>query len=557
MLPDRHVSPELGGALPLIYRARVLNSRVNVNLPLRMSGLDASEITQPLHFRSDMTDLTEDKLSRRGLLQMAGGVTFFALAPALHAELTSGNTVQPDIRPFAGKAIPLFTAMPYLQPGSKGTTLKDGEESIILAWQTNAVPADFEVSFGISDYAQTAEVSKVNAQGKGKEFEGRVNHTATLRGLKLGQRYQYRVTMNGERLLDGFFTTRKGRGTPMRFVSFGDNSFGDISDRAIAFEAYRARPDFVMNTGDLVYDAGLDNEYARYFFPVYNADEAGRRIGAPLLRTVPLYSVIANHDVEGKDENKHPVADFKKSPDSLGYYTNLHLPGTGPDDAIGFFKKAAGDRFPSQANYSFDYGDAHFTCLDSNIYVDPTDPALQAWVEQDLASTDAIWKFVVYHHPAFNVGHEHYTVQHMRVLTPIFEKYGVAMVLSGHEHNYQRTRPIKFVPRDVTKAKTLNTSQRQVPGDITVDRNFDGKTNTKADGILHITTGAGGKDLYDPEQNGAPGTWLHEEDANADYVVTMISDRHFLTVIDIDGQRLTLRQVDEWGNEIDHITLTR
>lgn len=513
---------------------------------------------------------TEAHLSRRDLMQIAGGLTFFALSPsALLAESGTKPPADSAGAAFDGKAIPIFTAMPYLQPGRQASKLIEGQDSVTIAWQTNGIKADYSLSYGERELDRHASVSMVPAQGKGKEFEGRLNYSVVLTGLELNRKYRYRIDMDGVRLAEGYFATRKGRKTPIRFVSFGDNSYGDVSDRAIAFEAYRAKPDFIMNTGDLVYEAGLDNEYARYFFPVYNADEAGRRLGAPLLRSVPLYTVIANHDVEGKDAQKHPVADFGKSPDSLGYYSNLHLPNNGPaaptyptpiigpDDAIGLFKRAAGDRFPSMANYSFDYGDAHFLCLDSNIYVDPTDPDLQAWIESDLKATDAPWKFVVYHHPAFNVGHEHYTVQHMRVLAPIFQKYGVQMVFSGHEHNYQRTRPLLFTPRDVSKAKTLNTSQRQVPGEIEVDRNFDGKTSTTAKGIIHITTGAGGKHLYDPEQNGKPGTWLHEEDANADYVVTMVSDRHSLTIIDINGDLLTLRQVDEWGNEIDRMSLKR
>lgn len=515
-----------------------------------------------------MKNPASDNISRRDLMQIAGGITFFALAPIGFAgpESKAGMREKPS---FAGKAIPVFTAMPYLQPGPGGAMPNDGEESITIAWQTNAVKATYALSFGEKGFTESAIVSQINAQGKGKEFEGRINHTAVLTGLKLNRKYKYQVLMNGERLLEGFFTTRKGPGSAVRFVSFGDNSFGDISDRAIAYEAYRAKPDFIMNTGDLVYESGLDNEYARYFFPVYNADEAGRRIGAPLLRSVPLYSVIANHDVEGKDDKKHPVADFTKNPDSLGYYTNLHLPGNGPtdptyptpiigpDDVIGLFKNAAGRRFPSQANYSFDYGDAHFLCLDSNIYVDPTDSSLQTWIERDLSLSTAPWKFVVYHHPAFNVGDDHYTVQHMRVLSPLFEKHGVQMVFSGHEHNYQRSRPIRFAPGDLTKAKELNTSKRLVPGEFIIDRNHDGKSKTKADGIVYIVTGAGGKHLYDPEQNDDPATWLHKEDNNADYVVKMITDRHSLTVIDLDRTTLVLRQIDEWGNEIDRMTLTR
>jgi hypothetical protein len=90
----------------------------------------------------------------------------------------------------------------------------------------------------------------------------------------------------------------------------------------------------------------------------------------------------------------------------------------GPQERIEAFRVCAGARFPRMANYSFDNGDVHVLCLDSNRYVDPNDAALRAWISSDLEGTDAIWKFVVYHHPAFNVGSEHYEVQHMRVLAP-------------------------------------------------------------------------------------------------------------------------------------------
>ena len=179
-------------------------------------------------------------------------------------------------------------------------------------------------------------------------------------------------------------------GSATRFVAFGDNSYGDISDRAIAYHTYQQHPDFVMNCGDNVYESGTDDEYQRFFFPVYNADVAGPRLGAPLLRSVPFYTVIANHDVQGKDDNGHEIADFARNPDALAFYTAMHLPLNGPDGAqpiptptmgpderIEAFRSCAGARFPRMANYSFDYGDVHFLCLDSNRYIDPNDAALQ------------------------------------------------------------------------------------------------------------------------------------------------------------------------------------
>ena len=180
--------------------------------------------------------------------------------------------------------------------------------------------------------------------------------------------------MNGERLAEGYFTTRKKRGDAVRFVAFGDNSFGDISDRMIAYQTYQARPDFVMNTGDNVYENGLDDEYARHFFPVYNADVAGPRVGAPLLRSVPFYTVMANHDVHQKGPRRRSRRQLRRQP---RFPCLLHVdapaserPGSAdlPDTrsrrsgARGRIPESGGRaRFPRMANYSFDYGDGHFS----------------------------------------------------------------------------------------------------------------------------------------------------------------------------------------------------
>jgi hypothetical protein len=385
----------------------------------------------------------------------------------------------------------------------------------------------------------------------------------------LNTEYRYRVRCNTEVIAEGYLTTRQPRGRKIRFAAFGDNAFGEPGERAIAYQAYRAHPDFIMNTGDNVYEAGLDSEYSRHFFPVYNAEMPGQGIGAPLLRSIPFYTVLANHDVEGvHPEKKIPCADFQANADSLAYYTNFHFPLNGPasptyqtvtfgpEKRLADFKACAGSRFPQMANYSYDNGDAHFLCLDSNNYTDATDPVLQAWVASDLAGTDARWKFVTFHHGAFNIGAHHSHEQQMRALVPIFEKYGVNFVLSGHEHNYQRTRPIRFTPHDTSKAHALHTKDRLVPGEFKVDLAFDGENATRANGIIYITTGAGGKYLYDPEYHDAPEKWVLPEDGNVAYTVKMVSDRHSLTVFDVERDEVLMRQIDQHGTEIDRIRVT-
>ena len=502
-------------------------------------------------------------VSRREFLRSAGGVTFLALTP-VGSNVFAAPAADPSAR------LPLFTVLPYIQPGSQ-SVLEAGQESMIVAWQTLPKAADFAVDFGpTKSYGGSAVIGHVpRLSGRNDEVEGRFNWTAAIGGLQLGHKYFYRVRGNGQTLAEGYFTTRQPRGGKIRFVSFGDNSYGDVSDRAIAYYAYKQNPDFVMNCGDNVYESGRDHEYQRYFFPVYNANTAGPGEGAPLLRSVPFYGIVGNHEVQDKDGDGNEIADFGKNPDVLGFFTALHLPLNGPSKLsypmpimgprknVDAFREAAGGRFPRMANYSFDYGDAHFLCLDSNRYLDPNDEALQAWIKADLSSTDALWKFVVYHHPAFNVGDEHYETQHMRVLTPLLEAHGVDFVLSGHEHNYQRPRPLKFTPAGPGKSAAVCARDRKVPGTFTIDTTFDGVTKTRPNGILYIVTGAGGKHLYDAGWTDTPDKWKRVEDGHVDYVVKMVTDRHSLSVFDIDGPRVTMTQIDETGEEIDRIVVTK
>ena len=530
-------------------------------------------------------------ISRRDLLRAAGraagGVTFLALVPTgWHAfpfvlPPAPPDGAPPDGHPPVDRPL-LFTALPYIQPGPRGR-LEPDRESVVVAWQTEDRAAAFRIEYGPTrDYGRRAPVAATTRGGNDSPptedsaaaaaVARRRNYAATLTGLALGTRYHYRVREAGRSVVEGYFTTRRARHRSIRFVAFGDNSYGSLGQRAVAWHAYQARPDFVMNTGDNVYQNGLDSEYARFFFPIYNADLGGPRTGAPLLRSVPFYTVLGNHDVYSVDHDGQPAADFDRSSDALAYYTNLYLPLTGPASpphaasiiaagrgaaAFAQFRDCAGDRYPRMGNYSFDYGDAHFLCLDSNLYVDPTHSAWHDWLKQDLEETDAPWKFVVYHHSAFNVGNLMYSQQHMRVLAPLLERLGVDMVLAGHEHTYQRTRPFTFAPDGPGAAGRRGSAARLVPGMFTIDTTFDGETETRPRGIIYITTGAGGFDMFDPGFSSDPERWLHDEDGRTRYTVRVASDQHSFTVVDLDAHSLRLRQIDETGTEIDRMRIDK
>jgi 3',5'-cyclic AMP phosphodiesterase CpdA len=96
-----------------------------------------------------------------------------------------------------------------------------------------------------------------------------------------------------------------------------------------------------------------------------------------------------------------------------------------------------------------EFGDVLIVGLDSN---EPDDPEQRAFLEQTLRGTDAKWRIVALHHPPYSAGYQG-SSKHVRdVFAPIFEKYHVQLVLSGHEHDYQRSKPIDGVTYVVSGA---------------------------------------------------------------------------------------------------------
>jgi 3',5'-cyclic AMP phosphodiesterase CpdA len=88
--------------------------------------------------------------------------------------------------------------------------------------------------------------------------------------------------------------------------------------------------------------------------------------------------------------------------------------------------------------YAFKKGDVAFFALDSN-YMDPNQ---LSWIDQNLQNTKSKWKICYFHHPLYNEGRSHGPDLDLRTqLTPLFKRYGVNLVLSGHEHVYERIKP--------------------------------------------------------------------------------------------------------------------
>ena len=86
--------------------------------------------------------------------------------------------------------------------------------------------------------------------------------------------------------------------------------------------------------------------------------------------------------------------------------------------------------------------------LDSNAL----DADQVAWLERTLAASDATWKVVALHHPLYSAGYQGSNIEVRRALEPIFIANHVQLVLSGHDHDYQRSTVINGVTYIVSGA---------------------------------------------------------------------------------------------------------
>jgi len=444
-----------------------------------------------------------------------------------------------------------FRAKPYLQLGDNPSKMSE----LALLWQTADTDAAWLVEVKSASSSKWQKMDgpafrRVAVRG----IEAHRVYQADLKGLKHGEEFEYRLSIAGAQVFSARGRARKSAGQDFRFAVFGDCAQDTLPQRAVAYQTYLAKPDFVLIPGDIVYARGQVSEYMVKYFPVYNADEPSETVGAPLLRSTLFVAAPGNHDIASPDLQKYP--------DGLAYYYYWSQPLNGPLKTIGSpstpilvggdddkkaFLAAAGAAYPAMANFSFDYGNAHWTMLDSNKNVDWTDPALRKWLENDLKSAQsATWRFVSFHHPGFNSSRSHFKDQWMRGLADVFEKYKVTVVFNGHVHNYQRSFPLSFV----SKPGGFNKTTGELDGDWTLDKNYDGKVNTKPKGVIYMVTGAGGAKLYNPEQQTQPDGWQS-------FTSKFISTTNSFTIVDVKGKQLTVKQIGANGDELDRFVITQ
>ncbi len=445
-----------------------------------------------------------------------------------------------------------FIANPYLQIGREPSA-----KALTLLWHVADVDADWTVELKVKagdawKKSGSAEYTRVAVGG----IEPHRIYRSILKDLTNGGTFTYRLLKNGAEVFTAEAIAPKNDKQAYRFVAIGDIGAQTPNQKLLAVQIYKEKPDLVVVPGDIVYSTGRISEYRTKFWNIYNSDKQTIE-SAPIMRSVPFVAAPGNHDVGNRDLDRYP--------DGLAYFSYWNQPLNGPAGGEGgaispllkgsdvnkkAFKDAAGDAFPRMGNFSFNYGNAHWLFLDSNPYMNFEDKDLLDWIKNDLASAkNTTWRFVVFHHPGFNSSRAHFEDQQMRPLAPWFEDGKVDVVFTGHVHNYQRTFPLTFTPQKQA-ASADKARGHVVNGDWKLDKNYNGKTVTKPKGIIYLVTGAGGAGLYDIEQNDDPKSWQTFTDK-------FISNTHSLTVADVDGKTITIRQISATGKEIDSFKVTK
>lgn len=217
--------------------------------------------------------------------------------------------------------------------------------------------------------------------------------------------------------------------------SVGQKGFKYTQEAIEQAVADAENPAFMLHTGDVVEAAAYEEQWNYYF-------KALGDIG----KTIPHFVAVGNHDTY--------VEQYENSP----FYFDLHFNHPNNGGSAAFAEGVTGSVYDSDfANalmnnadetvYSFDYGNAHITVLNSGIYEDgqETDKTIiegqRAWLEADLESNeDAVWKIIMVHQAVYaRLG----ATEDRSWLHDVIEEYGVDLVIQGHSHLVTRTYPMK------------------------------------------------------------------------------------------------------------------
>jgi acid phosphatase type 7 len=263
-----------------------------------------------------------------------------------------------------------------------------------VMWETSAAAA------GRLEYGATPQCEYLYDEPQAVTL-----HQIRLTELAAGTRYYYKispVSAAGQPAAEtGSFLTAPAAGGAFTFAAYGDSRADPVVHHAIASQIAAAAPTFFLHTGDFVTNGNDVSLWGEDFFAP----------AADLLRAAPFLPSLGNHEYNAQ-----------------AYYAYFATPAGESGSA-------------TEAWYSCNYGSLHLVVLDTDQDVS-TRSAQYAWLVKDLAAApaaNAAWRIVSMHDPAYSSSLHGPTPAVQQYLVPVFEYYGVRLVISGHDHAYIRS----------------------------------------------------------------------------------------------------------------------
>ena len=307
----------------------------------------------------------------------------------------------------ASTALPPASAAPLSDTLSAGPEATSADRVVISPGQDGA--RQVGVSFRLPGASPTAAIefgedgavtSSIPVQRTSIGI-GRSTYSAQLKDLRPETSYRYRIVgQQGAASQWETFTTASASDKPFEFLYFGDAQNGlDKQWRTTAEAGLAAAPDasLIVHGGDMV-DTGSEKEWSDFWQAQQGANARIQTVGA-----------LGNHEL---------VFDLTASK----FKNAFTLPSNGPAPL-------------DETTYSFDYQGVRFITLTGNgVFLDRQ----AKFLEQQLESNPNRWSVVVVHQPIYNGTERNYTDAYREAFGEIIEKYGVDLVLTGHDHTYGR-----------------------------------------------------------------------------------------------------------------------
>jgi len=286
------------------------------------------------------------------------------------------------------------------------TWSSDPSTGVDIQWRTDTTIESDAVSYRIkgSNEVQTANAEKYKMEDLLLMNDRFINRfTSKLRNLKPGTTYEYRIETQKDWSENQTFST-SDKSDEFSFIWFGDTHYSQEWGK-LANKAFQTHPDaaFFSIAGDLVSDGLHRDQWDELWKYAEN-----------VISQRPLMCVPGNHD------NRMGLG-AKMYRDMFSYPLN------GPK----------GEGLHAEQTYAFNYENALYLMIDATSPVEEQ----TAWIEEQLKSSDATWKFAMFHFPPYNWEEPYFDIQEAWV--PLFDKYHVDMVFGGHIHYYMRSKPMK------------------------------------------------------------------------------------------------------------------